>query len=695
MNDDILKSYAYDLVLTSCSIMETTIHQNYAQRQQAVTFLSRWLLLMDPHDRVCYNECPDKQVWMLAHLYTVYEREQSDLLFMYAACRNIHGLNKTSVPFDQLGDTSNLTRSELREKTLRFIFDHLWRTFCHCCSTTKLDHVQSWMNVYTFISKYYPSDKVLDNILVADIKGQLQLMHLAYFIFVNQKASEGHRFITTIFNSIDWTGEIDCLTCLPEIIERTHRYVQDDASGSSTLIIDVYQWIIWLLRSSTRIPEHPIKLLLRDLNDPDTGISVTMKQFLFDQIMDLLIQSNGHCKSNWDLWDYINLLPMLMECIADQDHLDQYRIPDHPSSQTSSRSANNKVPLFDLYFFYLRSHLTDDMITPKLLNKGMLWKLPKLKNASFLPVAKNLFNQLRNYFLVTGIAVLLCRKEWDNADQQIIDRIFTKIQQDLLNLSSTDTTMNSHLQLFLSTIISKQSWNYLIQLLVSGSLHRLNANWADTLDQILELNQTVPQSHCLNFSQQIQFTLPLTDTTGSLFPDLHQPYQELRKIVHQCTQNNPGEGQWTPLTVCLSTHLNSPTKQCKPEELKALLLLNIYYDYYCTNQLDSIQSMLTAVKTVLPLRSEEQLVFQALTDPEQYIIGYSANTRNNTLNNSFRLDCQDEFEISQRHLLVNLIVMILLGGPQSFLWTFAFQPSALQNTFGKIVFCYSLLKQLL
>jgi hypothetical protein len=37
-------------------------------------------------------------------------------------------------------------------------------------------------------------------------------------------------------------------------------------------------------------------------------------------------------------------------------------------------------------------------------------------------------------------------------------------------------------------------------------------------------------------------------------------------------------------------------------------------------------------------------------------------------------------------MLVNLMAMILLGGKQSFLWTFVFEPSTLQNTFGEFSF---------
>ncbi|CAF4596956.1 unnamed protein product, partial [Rotaria sp. Silwood2] len=69
------------------------------------------------------------------------------------------------------------------------------------------------------------------------------------------------------------------------------------------------------------------------------------------------------------------------------------------------------------------------------------------------------------------------------------------------------------------------------------------------------------------------------------------------------------------------------------------------------------------------------------------MIGYPNNDNNedsNFLNSLFKLDYKVEDEtwkLSIRHLLVNLMAMILMGGEQSFLWTFAFQPLTLEHTF--------------
>ncbi|CAF1063306.1 unnamed protein product [Didymodactylos carnosus] len=62
------------------------------------------------------------------------------------------------------------------------------------------------------------------------------------------------------------------------------------------------------------------------------------------------------------------------------------------------------------------------------------------------------------------------------------------------------------------------------------------------------------------------------------------------------------------------------------------------------------------------------------------MIGYN-DTEENYLNQLFKLNCKSEDELSIRHSLVNLMAMIILGGKENFLWTFAFQPLLLQDTY--------------
>ena len=115
-------------------------------------------------------------------------------------------------------------------------------------------------------------------------------------------------------------------------------------------------------------------------------------------------------------------------------------------------------------------------------------------------------------------------------------------------------------------------------------------------------------------------------------------------------------------------------------------MLNIYYEYFCQDRLQSIDSLLPIIERYLDLSIEEQLVFRAVSQPERSMIGYPRNQRDerNTLNDFFTPQCQNEDELRIRHCLVNLMAMILLSGKQSFLWSFAFQPLTLHNTHGQL-----------
>ncbi|CAF0853996.1 unnamed protein product [Adineta steineri] len=116
-----------------------------------------------------------------------------------------------------------------------------------------------------------------------------------------------------------------------------------------------------------------------------------------------------------------------------------------------------------------------------------------------------------------------------------------------------------------------------------------------------------------------------------------------------------------------------------------MILLIIYYDYYCNNQLESVQDLIVNIDHTLQLSDEQRRVFNDFLQSEQYMIGYPEENNDqdkNYLNDLFKIDCQDEQQLPIRHTLVNLLAMILLSGKENTLWTFAFQPLKLENTYG-------------
>ncbi|CAF4496828.1 unnamed protein product [Rotaria sp. Silwood2] len=318
----------------------------------------------------------------------------------------------------------------------------------------------------------------------------------------------------------------------------------------------------------------------------------------------------------------------------------------------------------------------------------MLLQLPKIQTKkNLIPIAENLFKQLKDYFRVSMIALLLCELNLNDDERIDFDRIISTIINELLFIDQQSIEFNNYLKLFLSTIILKRSWNFLLNLLKSENIQRLNHQWTTTLYRLLEFKQIKKQNKYLQLYHQIQFTLS-SKTDSSIFPKLHEPYQELKNIVDTCVRNTTEENQWNILLNWIQLKTNSYPYQLELEEIKVMLILNIYYEYYCNNQLSSINTLLDIIENNLQLLSEELRLFRVFIKPEQYMIGYTRENNNNNnrdknfLNDLFKLDCKDEFQLSLRHMLVNLMAMILLGGQQSFLWTFMFQPLTLQNTFG-------------
>ncbi len=219
----------------------------------------------------------------------------------------------------------------------------------------------------------------------------------------------------------------------------------------------------------------------------------------------------------------------------------------------------------------------------------------------------------------------------------------------------------------------------------SEHIQRLDSQWATALSNLLETNQTMQHNEYLQLCHQIQFTLS-TNNASSIFPTLHQPYEQLKKIIINCVNENIAQQKWKNLSDWIASKLNVNPPVLELKEIKVMLLLNIYYDYYCNNQLASVSTLLPLIENILQPLPEELRVFRAFLQPEQFLVGYprrNDNVENNFLNNLFTLDCKDEDELGIRHSLVNLLAMILIGNKQNFLWTFAFHPSTLQNTFGK------------
>ncbi|CAF1093606.1 unnamed protein product [Adineta steineri] len=674
INSITVYSYSKDLVSTSCAIIENNFDYDPIQYQQTVEFISRWLSLNDQNDCQLNTDEIDQNIWFLVHIYTTFEYEQTDLLSMYTACRIMHRFQSTQSPFIYLFSKQSVDRSELREIFFRSIFDQLWSNLCQLSSDNK-ENYKTWIYTYTFISKYYPSEKVLRRMQLIEIKCQIQLMNLIYLLFLNEKIYEPQNLVTNLLEKIQLNPRSDCLLLLPKIID----VIQEQNLDNSTWMIDMQQWIISICKSSQQPSEETLRFLLIYLNQSTTYLSLPMKQFLFDQLIELLSKTKDDKESKSDLWNHFSMISILIECVSNVDH---YQIPFHPLIETNDQYEKTQVLLFDLYFFHLRNLLKYQNITIAFLNKGMLLKLSKIDAKEKKIMAENLFEQLKNYFLSVVTALLIINIESDQANVDAFLNALSTLMHDLFFIDSTTEYLPNYLKLFLSTIISKRSWDYLFNFLRSEKLRIINKDWTTTLYRLLQLNETDDHNSNLQLSHQIQFTFSMNGNKSSIFSNLHQPYEQLRTMIKTSIQKYNDENSWEELISWMRNLLDCEHSEIHNNQFKAMLLLNIYYDYYCTNRLESIRPLINILQESSFFSEKELSVFRALVDPEQYIIGYNSPDNTNSINKLFNMNCQTEFEVSLRHVLVNLMAMILSSGARSFLWTFVFDPLTLEKTYG-------------
>ncbi|CAF2244296.1 unnamed protein product [Rotaria magnacalcarata] len=576
------------------------------------------------------------------------------------------------------------------------MFDLLWKSLREICLNDN-ENSETWIQSYVFISKYYPSDKILGQIQLITIKSELELMNLAYLIFLNEKISHPKELVSCLLDLLNSHGNENNLNystshffkLLPDIIETIHKYFVDKNENESTLMIDLQQWIISTLKTDTQSCKDEINYLFKYLNQSLCHWSLPMKQFAFDQLANLSVQgvqqnrpTTTQIKNNF--FDRLKLFSTIVECFSDDNRLQNYQLPYHPIV-IDNRKIQERPILIDLFFFHLKRHANDATIDTKLIKKLMLLEMPTINSLHPLPSASNIFQQFKGYFSLHFTGLLLCDTNLNPDDtRKLMNMVKTLIDQ-YLSIEEPIVQFSPHLQLFLATIVSKHSWSFLVDLLNSDRIRNVNNQWANHLHRLLESKEPVRLKKDLQRCHQLQFTVASKPDISSIFPHLHLFYDELCKIIENCVIDDTPEERWKPLSDWIETKLNSDPIQLKSNEIKAMLLLNIYYNYYCSNHLASVQPLLEIVNDALEPLPEDLKVFRALLQPEQHIIGYTQENVNedvNCLNRLFKLDSNEEDELAIRHCLVNLMVMILMGGKQSFLWTFAFEPLTLENTFG-------------
>ncbi|CAF4573244.1 unnamed protein product [Rotaria sp. Silwood2] len=83
------------------------------------------------------------------------------------------------------------------------------------------------------------------------------------------------------------------LQLLSTIIQSIDQYFKENNDNNTTLMIDIQQWIITTLKVSKGSSNQEIIFSFKFLNESTCHLSLPMKQFLFDELINVLIENNS------------------------------------------------------------------------------------------------------------------------------------------------------------------------------------------------------------------------------------------------------------------------------------------------------------------------------------------------------------------------------------------------------------------
>jgi len=696
--------YLHDLLRTVCSIADKNFKHNIKQTANSIEFLTNWLLMTNDNDYKLQQNYQNKNIWCLAHVHTALEYKSNDLFSIYSACRVVEHLEQiyprynNDLKTNQLNDIINHLNEEEQHnplvpirKLFKIMFNYLWKTLCMICKND--EDSQPWIHFYNFIFTYYPSGQILDNIQSSEIERlQIEFMNFAYLIFLNEKTPRPKNLILNLLNETKIENSQDNINAdwseiLPKIMNYLHEYFSQENADASALMIDLLRWTTSTVTLSVDTSKEKIIFMLKYVNQPNNQWSLAIKQFVFDELMTLSIQENKS-DEQLDCIDHIAyLVPIVFSCLTDKNIDTNYELPYHPSVVPNNNEITQRPIILDLLFFYLKQYSSKTTITCEIITKITHEPIElKIRDRDLKASAQTYVKQLKMFFSIEWMAIFICENNQNEESRESLQISLNKLIANHLAFNEQNVTTHSYLHLFLSIIISKKSWNFLLDLLQSEIMrHEETIDWANRLYDLLKVEHKI-QKYIESYNQ-IQFTLP-TVTHLSNFPKFHQPYDEISQIIDQCIQDNTRDDKWKNLSDWIQTKQNTDEDKLTLREIKVMLLLKIYYDYYCSNRLTLIDSLLDFIQDNLEPSSEELKVLRVLLKPNQFMIGYpdeNDEQEHNSLNNLFKVTCNEVDELDIRHSLVNLMAMILLGGEQSFLWTFAFKPLSLLNTYGKLL----------
>ncbi|CAF1317330.1 unnamed protein product, partial [Didymodactylos carnosus] len=195
---DLIDLYRQDLVRTFCTITEKS-KDDLEKCSETIKYVSKWLQLFDERDQIEFETIKNKRnedIWLLCHVYTSFIYERNDLLSLYIACRTFDRLclEPKNIYNNNNHHQTTLDRSEFREQIFIEMFNALWKNLCDICSSQIINYT-AWIQIYSFVSRYYPSEKICDQSQLRYMRSKLELMQIAYILFLNETIPTSNELI--------------------------------------------------------------------------------------------------------------------------------------------------------------------------------------------------------------------------------------------------------------------------------------------------------------------------------------------------------------------------------------------------------------------------------------------------------------------------------------------------------------------
>ncbi|CAF4482214.1 unnamed protein product, partial [Didymodactylos carnosus] len=242
-------------------------------------------------DRTEFDRIKDKRhedIWLLCHVYTSFIYDRNDLLSLYIDCRTLDRLCLQQKNVHYNNNQTILNRSEFREKCFVEMFNSLWEHLCEISSNFQMTDYTTWIQIYSFVSGYYPSEKVLDYSQLREMKSKIELMQIAYIIFLNETIPTLNELIQILMNENHFpsNGYFISINQLFRLINDYFKIKNCSVKVLNTFMTDIQQWIIGILKNNKRKDniQCQIENIFNYLIHSNCQIRKSVKQCFFNQL---------------------------------------------------------------------------------------------------------------------------------------------------------------------------------------------------------------------------------------------------------------------------------------------------------------------------------------------------------------------------------------------------------------------------